>query len=148
MTNKELVLDTMKKYGKLTAETLQSQSETLTATKIVAQEDYIPTFENAVINENMINRPAGFLCKDGDYTVKLLTPYDSSIYTQSPLNYPSMWAFQWSNDLDKAKDFVSISTSPYMADNVCLYENRVYKSLIDNNTWSPIDYPVGWKVQE
>lgn len=26
-----------------------------------------------------------------------------------------------------------------------IYEGKVYESLIDNNTWSPLDYPQGWK---
>ena len=26
-----------------------------------------------------------------------------------------------------------------------IYEGQVYKSLIDDNTWSPIDYPQGWE---
>ena len=28
-----------------------------------------------------------------------------------------------------------------------IYEGRVYESLIDGNTWSPIDYPQGWKLK-
>ena len=27
-----------------------------------------------------------------------------------------------------------------------IYEGKVYESLIDNNTWSPADYPQGWKL--
>jgi len=26
-----------------------------------------------------------------------------------------------------------------------IYEGKVYESLIDNNTWSPKDYPQGWE---
>lgn len=26
-----------------------------------------------------------------------------------------------------------------------IYEGRVYESLIDGNTWSPVDYPQGWE---
>ena len=25
------------------------------------------------------------------------------------------------------------------------FEGKVYESLIDNNVWSPADYPAGWK---
>ena len=40
---------------------------------------------------------------------------------------------------------------PTMAENAynigdkVIYEGKVYESLIDNNTWSPIDYKEGWK---
>ena len=26
-----------------------------------------------------------------------------------------------------------------------IYEGKVYESLIDGNTWSPVDYPQGWE---
>jgi len=28
-----------------------------------------------------------------------------------------------------------------------IYENNIYESIIDNNVWSPGDYPAGWKQQ-
>ena len=28
------------------------------------------------------------------------------------------------------------------------YNGKVYESLIDNNVWSPIGYPQGWKEVE
>ena len=27
-----------------------------------------------------------------------------------------------------------------------IYEGDVYESLIDNNTWNPVDYPQGWRL--
>ena len=27
-----------------------------------------------------------------------------------------------------------------------IYEGQVYECMIDNNTWSPTDYPQGWKL--
>lgn len=32
-----------------------------------------------------------------------------------------------------------------MGDKV-IHEGKVYESIIDGNTWSPIDYPQGWKL--
>lgn len=44
-------------------------------------------------------------------------------------------------------DFVQpVSTNPYMAGDKVIYEGKVYESLIDGNTWSPIDYPQGWEL--
>ena len=41
------------------------------------------------------------------------------------------------------------STNPYMTGDKVRYGGVVYESLIDNNIWSPIAYPQGWRaVQE
>lgn len=37
------------------------------------------------------------------------------------------------------------STNPYMTGDKVIYEGKVYVSLIDNNVWSPVDYPAGWQ---
>ena len=40
------------------------------------------------------------------------------------------------------------STNAYMTGDKVTYEGVVYESTIDNNIWSPTDYPAGWKVVE
>ena len=40
------------------------------------------------------------------------------------------------------------STNAYMTGNKVMYEGIIYESTIDNNIWSPKDYPAGWKVVE
>lgn len=37
------------------------------------------------------------------------------------------------------------STNPYMIGDKVMFEGKVYQSLIDNNVWSPVDYPQGWQ---
>jgi hypothetical protein len=37
------------------------------------------------------------------------------------------------------------STNPYMIGDRVIFEEKVYESLIDNNVWSPVDYPAGWQ---
>lgn len=37
------------------------------------------------------------------------------------------------------------STNPYMIGDKVKFEGKVYQSLIDNNVWSPVDYPQGWQ---
>ena len=37
------------------------------------------------------------------------------------------------------------STNPYMIGDKVKYEGVIYESLIDNNVWSPVAYPAGWK---
>lgn len=37
------------------------------------------------------------------------------------------------------------STNPYMTGDKVKYDGKIYESTIDNNIWSPVDYPAGWK---
>ena len=38
------------------------------------------------------------------------------------------------------------STDPYMTGDRVEFEGAVYESTIDNNVWSPADYPAGWSL--
>ena len=41
------------------------------------------------------------------------------------------------------------STNPYMKGDKVYYptaEDDIYESVVDNNVWSPSDYPDGWKI--
>lgn len=40
------------------------------------------------------------------------------------------------------------STNGYMVGDKVKFEGHIYESLIDNNVWSPIDYPAGWELVE
>ena len=40
------------------------------------------------------------------------------------------------------------STNGYMKGAQVTFEGQVWESLIDNNVWSPIGYPQGWKIIE
>ena len=40
------------------------------------------------------------------------------------------------------------STNAYMTGDKVTYEGKVYESTIDNNIWSPADYPAGWQIVE
>lgn len=146
MTNKEIVLETMKRSGKLVAQSVQTRSVEMTGTELNAESTYIPTFAAACQKMNMLNRPVGFVCKSSaGRVVKLLQVYDSTIYTQEPEELPAQWGFVWSDDPAHAKPFVAISTSPYMTGNCCTEGEEVFRSLIDNNVHAPSAYPQGWE---
>ena len=147
MTNKELVLDTLKRSGKLIAKAVQENSEAMTGTELNAEQDYIPAFTEACKHMNMLNRPVGFVCKStAGRVAKLLQIYDSAIYTAEPEELPAQWGFVWSNDPAHALPFVAISTSPYMKGNCCSEDDLIYRSLIDNNVYAPSAYPQGWEL--
>lgn len=149
MTDKEFVLQTMQQAGLTQAQTLQEKAPEMTGTELYAQEDYIPTFQAACSAKNMLEREAGFMCRStAGRVVKLLQPYDSSIYTQEPEELPAQWGFQWSTDPAKALPFVAMSTSPYMTGDCCTEGGKTYRSTIDNNVWAPSGYPKGWTEVE
>ena len=149
MTNKEYVLETMKRSGKLAAQAVQEKSANMTGTELNAEDMYIPDFKAAVANKNMLERNVGFICKSSaGRVVKLLQKYDSNIYTQEPEELPAQFGFVWSNDPLKAKPFIALSTSPYMKGNCCSENDVVYRSKMDNNVYAPSAYPQGWEQVE
>lgn len=146
MTNKEFVLETMKRSGKLVAQTVQTRSAEMTGTELNSEAKYIPDFIAACAKMNMLNRPVGFVCKSSaGRVVKLLQNYDSTIFTQEPEELPAQWGFVWSDDPAHALPFVAISTSPFMKGNCCTEGDGTFRSLIDNNVHAPSAYPQGWE---
>ena len=147
MTNKELVLETLKRSGKTIAQSVQDKSSAMTGTELNSESDYIPSFVAACKKMNMLERPIGFVCKSSaGRIVKLLQNYDSNIYTSEPEELPAQWGFVWSDNPKHALPFVAISTSPFMKGNCCSEDGQVYKSIIDNNVWSPKSHPQGWEL--
>ena len=137
----------MYEEGRRQALDLQSRSPEMTGTELYAEDGNIPSFLAAKATMNMLDRPAGFVCKStAGRVVRLIQNYDSDIYTQEPEELPAQWGFAWSDDPAKAKPFIAMSTSPYMAGNCCTENGITYRSTIDNNVWAPSAYPAGWEV--
>lgn len=147
--SKEQILEMLRKAGKLAAEVIQSKAEELTGTELNAEAGFIPSFAKACEKKNMLERPIGFVCKSSaGRVVKLLQPYDSTVYTSEPEELPAQWGFVWSKEPEHALPYVAISTSPFMTGDCCRENDMVYRSLIDNNVWSPSAYPQGWEAVE
>ena len=145
--SKEQILEMLKKAGTLAARAIQEKAEELTGTELNAEADFIPSFAAACAKMNMLNRPVGFVCKSSaGRVVKLLQPYDSTVYTSEPEELPAQWGFVWSTNPEHALPYVAISTSPYNTGECCTENDVVYRSLIDNNVWSPSSYPAGWEA--
>ena len=148
--DKQFVLDTMRAQGLAQAQALQEASPEMTGTELYAQEGYIPDFQAAKAAKNMLERNAGqtdgFVCRStAGRVVRLIQPYDSTIYTQEPEELPAQWGFAWSTDPAKALPFVALSTSPYNTGDCCTEGGHAYRSKIDTNTWAPSEYPDGWE---
>ena len=150
MTDKELVLQVLQDYSRDKAAALQKASAGMTGTELYAQEQYIPDFQAAKAAQNMLQRPAGFVCRStAGRVVRLLQPYDSTIYTDEPEALPAQWGFVWSTDPYKALPFVAMSTSPYNTGDCCTYPaedgvDHVYRSGQDGNVWPPRTVNIKW----
>ena len=140
--NKTFVLDTMRRFGESAARDLQTRAPEMTGTAIYAEDGFLPAFNAA---KQYLNYTAGYVCVSAaGRAVKLLQPYDSTVYTGQPEDYPSLWGFYWSTDPAKALPFIALSTSPYMTGDCCTEGGHVWRSTIDNNVWAPSAYPTGW----
>lgn len=65
----------------------------------------------------------------------------------TPTAAPSLWAKVLIPDANVIPEWEQPdSTNPYMTGDKVLFEGQVYESVIDNNIWSPVAYPAGWKV--
>ena len=146
MTSKERVLERERQRGRLAAQEVQSNADSMTGTELYAASDRIPSFAAACAKMNMLDRPVGFVCRSGaGRVVRLLQPYDSTIYTQEPEELPAQWGFKWSTDPAKALPFVAISTSPYMTGDCCTENGATHRSKADNNVHAPSAWPDGWE---
>ena len=147
MSDKEFVLSVMRRHGLTDAESLQERSGTMDGTALNAEDFSIPAFTEAVRAKNMLNRPIGFVCKSSTgRVVRLIQPYDSTVYTAEPEELPAQFGFVWSKDPAKALSFIALSTSPYMIGDCCIENGAVYRSTMDGNIYAPSAYPQGWEA--
>lgn len=137
----------MYNQGRANAQSVQSKAPEMTGTELYAADRDIPGFAAACTVKNMLERAAGFVClSPAGRVVRLLQPYDSTIYKQAPEELPAQWGFVWSTDPAKALPFVAISTSSYNKGDCCTEDGVIYRSTIANNVWSPSAYPKGWEA--
>lgn len=146
MTNHEYVLDALKSLGTQRAQELQEQAKDMTGTELYEAEEYIPDFDP---ERQYLNFKAGYICRSGaGRLVKLLQPYDSTIYTEQPESLPDQWGFYWSQDPAKALPFIELATSPYNTGDCCTDDGRTWRSRIETNTWRPSMLPNYWEEVE
>lgn len=149
MTGKERVLARERQRGRAAAQELQAKAPELDGTALYAAADRIPGFAAACRKKNMLERPAGFVCKSAaGRVVRLLQPYDSTVWTAEPEELPAQWGFVWSRDPAAALPFLALATSPYMTGDCCTHGGTVWRSGQDNNVWAPGTAGAAWEEVE
>lgn len=126
----------------------QQRAPQMTADEIYEDSEFFPKFD--LTKHNYLEKKAGYVCQSPrGNMVRLLQPYDSTVYTSDPEELPAQWGFYWSKDPKKATEFMKLSTSPYSKGDCCIENGEVYRSTADNNVWSPSEYATYWeKVPE
>lgn len=145
MDYREYVLNKMREVGLNSAILFQEKAPELDGTAIIDREDFIPDFNPDL--HQYLNWQNGQVVKDNGQVWQLLQPYDSSVYKDHPENLRAQWSLCHTKDPLKAKPYVTpLGTSGmYMKDECCTENGTIYQSLINNNVWTPSDYPAGWK---
>lgn len=89
-----------------------------------------------------------------DYTVDEYVIYDSVVYKViqahtsqddwTPDVAPSLFARALAKPNEVLPWEQPDTANPYMTGDRVLFDGNIYESIIDNNVWSPADYPAGW----
>lgn len=150
MTTKDFVLDTFRRYGMTTAQSIQDKASEMTGTELYESSRYIPSFSDARKKKNMLKRPIGFVCiSPSGRVVELIQPYDSDIYPDEPEKLIAHWRFKWSQNPKHALPFVCITESYYRKGDCCIAgDGTIRRSKLDVNTWDPMEHPDFWDVVE
>ena len=145
MESKEYVLDKMKEVGLRAAEDLQAAAPDMDGAALIDREGDIPDFDPN--KHQYLNWAAGQAVRDDGQVWKLLQPYDSTIYKDPPGEMRAQWGLMHTKDPAKAKPFVPAqgTSGMYMLDECCTEGGKVYRSKVDNNVWTPGEYPDFWE---
>ena len=105
--------------------------------------------ERAILFSNWVSGKAysvGERVRYGGRIFKVLQAHTSQD-DWTPSRAPSLFAEVLTSEDGEPQEWVQpSSTNPYLTGDKVIYNGLVYESLIDNNTWSPADYPDGWKL--
>lgn len=80
--------------------------------------------------------------------VRCITAHDSTLLPDwTPANR-SLFVPRHGTTYDTACPFDQplIAEDCYQTGEYCIFEEQIWRSVIDNNAWSPTNYPGGWEV--
>lgn len=65
----------------------------------------------------------------------------------NPDNAPSLWEdINYKDGIRIIPEIITVGTA-FSKDELGYWKDTLYKSLIDNNVWTPDAYPTGWELQ-
>lgn len=95
-----------------------------------------------------VNYSVGARVRYGGRLFKVLQAHTSQD-DWTPSRAPSLFAEILTNEDGEPLEWQRpSSTNPYLTGDLVIFDEKVYRSLIDYNTWSPEEYPAGWELVE
>lgn len=81
-------------------------------------------------------------------TYEVIQPHQTLITWEPTATLDVLWKKEAAAEGEIVDWFVPTSTNNYSKDQLMRYtDDKVYKSLINDNVWSPEQYPGGWEYQ-
>lgn len=135
-------------YGRSEALKLREEAIAGTAdgTAILAKEDFVPEWREGEYNI------VGAVVRESGQVYRVLQAHDSTGNPAwKPSATPALFEVYHTKDAAKAKPYVAPygTSGLYDKDEVCLWtDGAVYKSLVNDNAYSPTDYAANWEKVE
>ena len=151
MTDKEFVLDTLRRAGLNIAQTIREQavSGDLDGTAVIAAEGYIPDYPEDG-KRDFTAVPVGAPYRYDGQVYKLWQQHNANGQPDwTPDKAVSLWDICHTTDPAYAKPYVTPQgTRGIYQQGECMIwtDGQVWRSTISNNAWTPDTYPPGWEV--
>lgn len=142
MNRKEL--DAVKEAIRNTRGIVRGNTEAMTANEILIVEPLILEWtQGAYI--------VGDIRHLGDQIYKCCQSHDSTNNpTYNPIEAPALWVAYHATSATQARPFVHPTGAHdvYMSGEYCIYNDTVYKCIMDNCAYSPDEYSTAWESQK
>lgn len=145
MTSKKRVLNRERERGRADALNLAARAPELSGTAIISEEDHIPAWsEAAVYTADMVGWPV----RDGDQVYTLTMAHTPANNPGSrPADLPAIYSRKHTTDPKRAKPWMAPNgtSGVYNTGDCCTENGKIWRSVSDNNVWSPSQYSAAWE---
>lgn len=145
MTNKDFVLDIMRRNGAADATALRAEAANLDGTAIIAHEGAVPDFETG---KDYTGWPVGAPVADEGQVWQLIQPHNAKDYDGRPATLRALWGLCHTKDPVRAKPWVEPHgmSGMYMAGECYRAgDGKVYRCLADNTIHDAEALPAAWE---
>lgn len=145
MTNKELILDVMRRQGRANALNLRQAASGMDGTEVVAQEQDVPAF---VPGKDYSGWPVGAPVADDGQVWQLLQPYNGGEHPEHPKDIRAHWGLCHTRNPADAKSWVdAFGTSGLYYEGECYRaeDGTIYRCLVEKTNFDAAAMPGYWE---